>query len=300
MNLNEYQNYHETKAHTASDFPYNTYLCSIPLDFTHVPLHWHEEMELIVIKRGRGIVSVDFKRQNVNAGDIVLILPGRLHSIEQDEENIMEYENILFMPTLLTAQGPDLCSSQFICPFMEGTILSETFLTPSLPCYLQAADYIRSIDALCEKQPEGYQLALKGFLFQLLFLLISHQKNRDSASKTDTKSLEKIKLILKYVEDHYQEPISIEDMAKLTYYSKSHFMKFFKTHMGSGFTEYLNTYRLSIAARLLTASSLSVLEISSAVGFDNLSYFTRLFKRKFGMPPRLYRTKNSALLDDNP
>ena len=77
-------------------------------------------------------------------------------------------------------------------------------------------------------------------------------------------------------------------------------MKFFKTHMGSGFTEYLNTYRLSIAARLLTASSLSVLEISSAVGFDNLSYFTRLFKRKFGMPPRLYRTKNSVLLDDNP
>ena len=53
MNLNEYQNYHETKSHTASEFPYTTYLCSIPLDFTHVPQHWHSELELIVIKKGK-------------------------------------------------------------------------------------------------------------------------------------------------------------------------------------------------------------------------------------------------------
>lgn len=54
MNINEYQNYHETKAHTSAEFPYNTYLCSIPLDFPGVPLHWHDEMELVVIKKGQG------------------------------------------------------------------------------------------------------------------------------------------------------------------------------------------------------------------------------------------------------
>lgn len=59
MNINEYQNYHETKAHTSAEFPYNTYLCSIPLDFPGVPLHWHDEMELVVIKKGQGYVSVD-------------------------------------------------------------------------------------------------------------------------------------------------------------------------------------------------------------------------------------------------
>jgi len=68
MNLNEYQNYHETKSHTVSEFPYNTYLCSIPLDFSLVPLHWHAEFELIVIKKGRGLVSVDLNRQPVSAG----------------------------------------------------------------------------------------------------------------------------------------------------------------------------------------------------------------------------------------
>ena len=85
MNISEYQNYHETKSHTSSEFPYNTYLCSIPLDFALVPLHWHSELELIVIKKGRGIVSVDLERRPVCAGDIVFIRPGQLHSIEQDD-----------------------------------------------------------------------------------------------------------------------------------------------------------------------------------------------------------------------
>ena len=73
MNLNEYQNYHEAKSHTSADFPYNTYLCSIPLDFTQVPLHWHEELEMVVIQKGEGTISVDFDRQAVRAGDMVFI-----------------------------------------------------------------------------------------------------------------------------------------------------------------------------------------------------------------------------------
>ena len=94
---------------------------------------------------------------------------------------------------------------------------------------------------------------------------------------------------MKYVEEHYADTITIADMAALTFYSKSHFMKFFKDHMDMGFTEYLNDYRLSMAARLLAASGLSVLEIATRTGFDNLSYFNRLFKRKYGQTPREYR-----------
>ena len=51
MNILEYENYHEDKTHVELTFPYNTYLCSIPLDFSGVPLHWHDDMELIYIKK---------------------------------------------------------------------------------------------------------------------------------------------------------------------------------------------------------------------------------------------------------
>ena len=80
--------------------PYNTYLCSIPLDFPRVPLHWHDELELIYIKKGMGRITVDFREYKVKGPTLVLILPGQLHSIDQLEDAFMEYENIIFNPSL--------------------------------------------------------------------------------------------------------------------------------------------------------------------------------------------------------
>ena len=285
MNLSEYQNYHETKSHTASEFPYNTYLCSIPLDFTLVPLHWHAELEIVVIKKGTGLISVDFEKRTVSSGDIVFIRPGQLHSIEQNGARKMEYENIILKPELLISGEADLCASQLITPLMKGELRCVTFLTPAVPGYPEISDCISRIDHLCEKRPDGYQLAVKGFLFQLVFLLLSHRQKKSTSPALQTKSLEKIKTILKYVEEHYADHITIDDMAAITFYSKSHFMKFFKAHMGTGFIEYLNDYRLTIAERLLRTSDATVLEIAEKSGFDNLSYFNRMFKRKYGQSP---------------
>lgn len=290
MNITEYQNYHETKSHTAADFPYNTYLCTIPLDFTSVPPHWHDTMEWIVIKKGEGIVSVDLQAYHVNEGDVVIILPGHLHSISQKDNACMEYENIIFDISMLISGKSDLCANQFITPLVQGNTVIDTHIFAARPYYDELIGSINKIDELCSSRPDGYQLAVKGYLFQLLFLLLTYKKKRASISKSKTKSLEKLKTIIKYIEEHYSQSITIDEMAALTFYSKSHFMKFFKANMGMGFTEYLNDYRLTIASRLLTTSSASILEIAGQTGFDNLSYFNRLFKRKFHDTPSHFRT----------
>ena len=201
----------------------------------------------------------------------------------------MEYENIIFKPSLLSSGENDLCSDRFLTPLMEGVIPSETFLTQAVSFHSEAQSCIRRIDGYCSARPEGYQLAVKGLLYEFFFLLVSHQQELKNPDLPHAKSLEKIKTILKYVEEHYSEPISIDDMASLTYYSKSHFMKFFKTHMGTGFIEYLNDYRLTMAERLLRSTSEPILEIAGRTGFENLSYFNRIFKRKYGVSPGKYR-----------
>ena len=285
MNINEYQNYHETKAHTSAEFPYNTYLCSIPLDFPGVPLHWHDEMELVVIKKGQGYVSVDFDKHLVHSGDIIMICPGCLHAIEQDASYKMEYENIIFKPELLSSGANDLCMLQYMKPLLDGTLPVEHFLTPAHEVFESLSNCIRQIDLVCADQTTGWQLAL----FYFFFLLISERQKKTVFISHNPKSLEKMKTVLKYVEEHYTEKLTIDDMAKLTFYSKSHFMKFFKVHMGTGFTEYLNDYRLTMAARLLKSSDESILMIAEESGFDNLSYFNRIFKRKYGVSPGSYR-----------
>ena len=241
-------------------------------------------------------MSSDFQKRSVTSGDIIIIRPGQLHSIEQDANYVMEYENIIFKPDLLISGNADLCAAKFIMPFMEGKLPSEPYLTPALSWYQPASECIREIDLLCATRPEGYQLAVKGNLFLFFFLLISNRQKKETASALQTKSLEKMKTILKYVEEHYAEHIAIDDMALLTYYSKSHFMKFFKAHMGVGFIEYLNDYRLTMSELLLRSSDDPVIEIAQKCGFDNLSYFNRIFKRKYGQSPGRWRQSASKNL----
>ena len=71
---------------------------------------------MIVIKKGRGVVSADLEKRPVTSGDIILIRPGQLHSIEQDQDYIMEYENIILKPELLISGKNDLCAVRWIFP----------------------------------------------------------------------------------------------------------------------------------------------------------------------------------------
>ena len=83
--------------------------------------------------------------------------------------------------------------------------------------------------------------------------------------------------------------ISIAEIAAQVEFSESHFMRYFKENMGTSFVDYLREYRLDMAARLLLVSDASIISIAEEVGFDNLSYFNRAFKKKYGITPSQYR-----------
>lgn len=288
MNILEYENYHEKKSHGKKDFPYNTYLCSIPLDFPRVPLHWHEELELIYVKKGSGNITVDLKKYPVTAPALVLILPGQLHSIDQETGKSMEYENIIFHPSILLTKPADLTATDFLEPLMAGTITVPTLFTPIYPYYTDVIAPIDACDEIGKTRPQGYELYVKSQLYQFFFILSNRCRNRITSGYS-RKALDKLKIILKYMETHYMEKIAIADIAKEAGFSQSHFMRYFKETMGTTFTAYLKDYRLTMASRLLTSSDSAIIDIAAETGFENLSYFNRAFKEKYHMTPRQFR-----------
>ena len=287
MNVLEYENYQEKNSHVDRDFPYNTLLCSIPLDFQEVPLHWHEEMEIIYIKKGHGYVTVDFKQYKVSGSTIVLILPGQLHSIEQYDDLSMEYENIIFNVGMLLPRIEDISSTNFLRPFLNGQITVSSVYSIVSEHYDALAACLDACDEINKTKPEGYDLYIKGKLFEFFFVLSNRCRNEKNPRTI--KSLGKIKIILKFVENNYMHKISVSEAADRVDFSESHFMRYFKENMGTSFVEYLRDYRLTMAARLLLVSDASILNIAEEVGFDNLSYFNRAFKKKYGITPREYR-----------
>lgn len=288
MNIIEYENYHENKTHGEVIFPYNTYLCSIPLDFASVPPHWHDEMELIYIKKGKGIVQVDFRTYTVTGPTLALILPGQLHSIGQFDRESMEYENIIFNPGMLIPKSLDSCSMEYIQPLLLGQITVPTIFTPVYPYYNDVIAPIDACDEISKTKPQGYELYIKSMLFQFFFVLNNRCRNLTQPPK-NRKALDKMKVVIKYVENHYAEKITIGEIADVVGFSESHFMRYFKETMNTSFIEYLKDYRLAMSARLLQASEASILEISQEVGFENLSYFNRAFKKRYGVTPGQFR-----------
>lgn len=94
-----------------------------------------------------------------------------------------------------------------------------------------------------------------------------------------------------YLEQHYAEPIQIDQLAATFGYSKNHFMNIFKQHTETSCMEYLIRLRLEKACEKLIQTNQSVQEIASQVGFTNLSNFNRQFKQHFQLTPRQYRNQ---------
>lgn len=281
------EEYHETKKHGLRDFPFNIYPCSIPGDFRNVALHWHEEMEIISIKKGRGTVVADRTVYEVEEGDVMGIFPGQLHAIYGLGEQRMDYENIIFSLSLLMGAGKDLCTERFLMPLAGEQVSEPFFIRKGMNGYEEFAGCILALDRVSKERGEGYQLAVKGQLY--IFLYLAFQSGLTLGEKRSGRARERIKQVLGYIEEHYGEPLDICQAADMCFYSQSHFMKYFKQYTGQSFVSYLNDYRLSRAGGFLRTTQDTVTEIAGRCGFDNLSYFNRLFRRKYGMTPGEYR-----------
>ncbi len=286
LNIESYQAIREKGNHFEGLFPYNTYLCSIPYDFTSVPLHWHDDTEFIYIKKGVGLLYLAGQYFNVNAGDIALILPGTIHGILQDGEKKMEYENILFDSKILDNSLDDSYKT-YLYPLFSGKIALPALFRSGVEGYESVKKYLDISDQISAHQVGAWGLAIKGNLMLLFYELASLYENKKNAPKDY--HLDRLRPVLKHIENNYASPITVEEAARLSGFSQSHFMRFFKESFGVSFISYLKDYRLSMAARLLLSTDASILSISQKAGFENLSYFNRSFKQKYKKTPREYR-----------
>ena len=285
MQIPEYENYHETKSHSTPDFPYNAYICSIPLDFEKVPLHWHDEVEIIYIKKGRGRVTLDFTSLYVEAGDIIIVSPGQLHAIGPAEYS-MEYENIIFEMDFLGAGAADLCAGEFLVPLAAGKLLPPVCVHKEEEDYEELKQCLSQMEDLCESREKGYELGVKAAVLQMLFLLIRKYPCVKEVSSPDR---ERLKVVLQEIEKNISENLTVREIAEFCGWSASHFMRWFKKMTGLSFISYVNERRLAVAAEALKKSNDKILSISQEAGFTNLSNFNRQFKSRYGVTPKEYR-----------
>lgn len=281
--------YHETKRHANSMFAYNVYPCTIPLDFTFVPVHWQDSVEIIYIKKGKGLVFVDFETYEAQAGDIFIILPEHVHGLRQIVGERMEYENIIFDLNFVESNTFDLCFQKYWQPLQQKKVSFPVYIPSGHELHARIQQLLDSSDQLCDQKSIGYELAVKGNLMLIFAQLF--QMPTSNIMSTD-KNMQKLKFVLSRIEEEYSQKLTVGKIASECGYSESHFMRWFKEMTGTSFGTYLIDYRLEKAAALLKNSTLTVLDIAEQCGFDNISNFNRLFKKRFDLTPNQFRKTN--------
>lgn len=280
--------FREERAHGDAVFPFNIYPCAIPEMLTEVLTHWHDDFEIVYVKKGRGRVTVERESRELSAPALVFILPGQLHAISQMGREHMEYENIIFHPSLLAGESGNLFDPLFLEPIWDGAVRIPTFFTGEDSQFSVLAQILDACDEEAEKRDRFYPLFVKGQLLMLCHRLLTLCPRMPETELTRS-APEQIKPALSYIHANYGEKIRIKDVAGELGFSEAHFMHFFKENMGCSFITYLNEYRLARAEAVLRTSGDSVLNIAQETGFSNFSYFIRLFKSKYGTTPLKYR-----------
>ncbi len=257
-------------------------------EFTY-PIHNHSVYELNFVEHAPGVRRiVGDSNEVIGEYDLVLITSADLEHVW--EQNVCTSRDIREVTV------------QFDLDFGENSIFSRNPFNSMKKMMMEARKGLCfPMDAIMKvyQKLDTLSSIKDGFYAFQQFLSILYELSRcegtrplatSSFAKVDVASDSRRVLKVKnYINENYKNEIRLSDMASLAGMSASAFSRFFKLHTGRNLTDYIIDMRLGYASRLLVDSTNSIAEISYSCGFNNLSNFNRIFRKKKGCSPSEFR-----------
>lgn len=247
--------------------------------------HAHQAYELYYLLSGSQKFFIHHTVYSMQPGDLALISPGVLHRTNFSGSAAHERIVVIFQPDAirrLTDAYPDVL--QF---FLHSPVMS---IPPKFQA--EAKDLFLKLFREYEAKDAYSPFLLHGFLNELLLFLA--RRHADKAPAVDSGGFRDsaVGSAAYYISQHYSQPITLEDAARIANLSPTYFSRKFKQITGFGFKEYLNSIRIQKASLELLHTRDSITDIALRCGFGNSNYFGDIFFRETGMSPRTFRTQH--------
>lgn len=241
----------------------------------HSVQHTHNCSELFYVIEGRGQFLIENKTYPVTVNDLVIVNPNVLHTEVSLNASPLRYIVLGVEGLELTASSNDNSTNFCIINFKN---IRETILH-----YLQ--NMLMEIET---KQP-GYEVVCQD-LMEILIVLLGRQTNFSTMLTPISKKTSRLCGFTKrYIDTHYQENITLDQLAEVCHVSKYHLAHAFTEEYGISPINYLISKRITEAEHLLTTTDFSLSLISNTSGFSSPSYFAQIFKKQKGMSPTEFR-----------
>lgn len=282
---------HETELRGTPMFPCAAYTTDFSKCLSgDVPWHWHEEIEINVVKKGTAYLRLDGMEVMLKEHEGIFINSNVLHFATAASSEGCIMDALVFYPSLLSGTPESVFEQKYIRPLLTCKSIAGIPFFTGVEWQRQAAELIEEACILYDGEDFGYELLIREKLSTLWYLLLSHmQPFLKAGSATESQESIRIKEMMNYIQSHYHDCLTLFDIASAAHISERECLRCFQKALGTPPIQYLMKYRVSVAAEHLLTSDAPVTDIAAACGFDSPSYFTRIFKRMIGKTPSEYR-----------
>ncbi len=277
-----YLRYIEPQSHGTPDFPVGCYYVDENHPSYEMPFHWHREMEICYIVSGAFTFYLNGQEVVANSGDTVFIDQGVLHG--GNPQNCV-YICTVFDPRILL--HTDTCRN-----YMRYLTSSDIHIHCHFPATNRGVAKITKV--LCtfsDHSHPGRELSILGALFQWFGHIYETGQYAKTAgtTKPDSEKSRALRPVLEYIEQNYMTNITLDTLARQAGMSSRYFCRFFHAMIHRTPIEYLTYYRIEHACYLLATTKLPITEVSGRCGFNDSSYFVRIFKKQKNITPKQYQ-----------
>ena len=236
------------------------------------PLNWHENLEILYVVSGEGIIRNDAAFHKVREGDFVIINTNSLHNVTASSAPLV-YRCLIIDRDFCLANYFDTSALLFTPQLRDGTLaaLFDALL----------AEYEGDL-------PYRTQ-AVRAVVLSILARLCRLYSTASDGARTDSRGVASIKRAIGYIRSNSESELSLDGISAKVGLSKYYFAREFHRITGHTFITYVNIVRCEKAKALLSENRLTIGEISRVTGFASQSYFTRIFRAHTGLLPSTYR-----------
>ncbi|MCR4954319.1 MAG: AraC family transcriptional regulator [Treponema sp.] len=250
--------------------------------------HHHIEYEIFYLDSGSVEFGIDDTVTTAKAGDVIFIHPGTNHYVKKIKETEYHYYAMVFDSSVLGPQGEPVRNT------LDSIRVSRFIKLPDAVLMK-----LRDATEFVKNETFGHELFVKSVLFDIISCVIltnQYVEITDNIRTEKGHTVNAIDVTIAYIRDHYRENISLDDVLKITSYSKSHFIRLFKKNTGMNLTNYINKYRIEKSCLDLIYTSKNITEIATENGFNTVQYFSKTFKSYMKCTPKQYQRNGKNII----
>ena len=278
----------ENKPHGTKDDPFSTYHIENAGRSFQIPVHWHDEFEIIYVRSGFLTVSISGESYIGKTGEAFVVSPGNLH-LMGSQSGTVDYYTFLFPLKYISFRTDDMLDEKLLEPLNSGHLM----ICPRVKDTAKelCEQLIEIYEAKKDESESKITTQVRTKIILLQFILEMWKKGFVIENDTSGRNTVE-KEMVSYIQQNFTGKISLKEFGEQFHLSEKYISRYFKEHFHITLSQYITHLRLEHAKQLLQDTDIPVTDVAMQSGYQNVSYFIRSFQKAYAVSPLKYRKNN--------